>query len=223
MSTSYLPSRDADVPAWMDNFINYAGVNAAALGLTPAQVTDIGDLEASFVDALASHNAAQIAAKAARQDKDAKRKALFAATRALVNIVQHHPGVTDTQREALGISIPKGNKTPVPVPSARPDPDVAQIDELTHTLRIVNSDTNKTAKPDGVSGTEVWMKVVPAGQPAPVNPEDLDFAGFTTTAKFVRDFDGGDAGKTAYYRTRYLNTRGEHGPWGNQVAATVAA
>jgi hypothetical protein len=223
MAKSYLPERDADVAAWVTNFTTYAAANAAALGLTTTQVEAVESLGNDFDTALAAHNAAQVAAKTAREVKDAGRTALYASIRALVKVIQAHPGVTDAQRQALGITVPKTNKTPVPPPTDRPDPDVHEIDELTHTLRIVNSDTNKATKPEGVSGVEVWMKLVPAGDPAPVNPDELEFAGFTTTSKFVRDFDGTDAGKTAFYRTRYLSTRGEHGPWGNQVGATVAA
>lgn len=223
MATGYLPSRENDVPGWVTNFTSFATLHLAALGVTIDQVDVVSAAGTDFNAALAAHDAAQVAAKSARGAKDTAKKNLFTEIRSLVKIIQAHPGVTDEQRLALGINVPKDNRTPVPVPTARPDPDVRDIDELTHTLRLVDSETNKTAKPAGVAGIEIWGKVVPPGDPAPVSPDELSFIGYTTTSKFVRDFDGPQIGHTAYYRTRYLNTRGEHGPWGNQVGATVAA
>ena len=36
-------------------------------------------------------------------------------------------------------------------------------------------------------------------------------------------FNAGDGGKTAVYRPRWVNTRGEKGPWSEIATATVAA
>jgi hypothetical protein len=41
--------------------------------------------------------------------------------------------------------------------------------------------------------------------------------------KLTQSFAGSDTGKTAYYLSRWVNTRGEKGPWGSMVAATIAA
>jgi hypothetical protein len=39
---------------------------------------------------------------------------------------------------------------------------------------------------------------------------------------YVAEFEGKDAGKTAYYMLRWVTTRGEKGPWSETVAATIA-
>ena len=183
----------------------------------------ISGLGVDYQNALTAHVAAQVAAKSAREGKDDAKKALYSGIRSLVKIVQARPGLTDSQRAALGISIPKDSRTPVPPPTARPEPQIRDIAEFEHVLRIVDAETNKVAKPEGVGGVEVWMKVVPSGDAAPVDPDELEFAGYTTSSKYVQSFAGNEVGHTAYYRTRYLNTRGERGPWGNQIAATIAA
>src|SRR5665213_1643598 len=43
------------------------------------------------------------------------------------------------------------------------------------------------------------------------------------TGKFLYriDFDETDFGKTANYKARYVNTRGEKGPWSNVITALV--
>ena len=41
MPRYYIPARDADFEAWYVNYLTYAAANAAALGLSPAQVLDL--------------------------------------------------------------------------------------------------------------------------------------------------------------------------------------
>ena len=94
---------------------------------------------------------------------------------------------------------------------------------LTHVLKLIDSDSDKASKPDGVDGAEIYLKIVPTGDPAPANPNELTFAGVATTSKVTRTFDAEDAGKTCYYRMRWVNTTGKPGPWGQQVGATIAA
>ena len=45
----------------------------------------------------------------------------------------------------------------------------------------------------------------------------------TTRPSFRAEFKAGDGGKTAVYMTRWINTRGEKGPWSEITTATVAA
>ncbi|NOS99123.1 MAG: hypothetical protein HOP29_00670 [Phycisphaerales bacterium] len=44
-----------------------------------------------------------------------------------------------------------------------------------------------------------------------------------TRTPCVLDFDGPDGGKNAHYLLRWVNTRGEKGPWSETATATVGA
>ena len=72
-------------------------------------------------------------------------------------------------------------------------------------------------------GAEVWVKLVDADQPTPTDPNSLSFLTMTTRPSFRAEFMAGDGGKTAVYMTRWVNTRGEKGPWSEITTATVAA
>jgi hypothetical protein len=37
----------------------------------------------------------------------------------------------------------------------------------------------------------------------------------------MAEFDGSQAGKTAYYMLRWVSTRGETGPWSQTVSGTI--
>ncbi len=79
------------------------------------------------------------------------------------------------------------------------------------------------ARPKGVLGAEVWVKLVDAGQPAPTDPAVLSFLTLTTRPTVRTEFKAMDGGKTAVYMLRWVNTRGEKGPWSEICSATVAA
>ena len=97
---------------------------------------------------------------------------------------------------------------------------------LTHHLRLVDESTPTRrggARPAGVHGAEVWVKLVDADQPTPTDPSALSFLTLTTRPSFRAEFKPGDGGKTAVYMSRWVNTRGEKGAWSEITAATVAA
>jgi hypothetical protein len=66
----------------------------------------------------------------------------------------------------------------------------------------------------------VWVKV---GGPAPTDPSELTYLATDTKTPYTAAFDGVDGGKIAYYMLRWVNSRGERGPWSQTVAATVTA
>jgi hypothetical protein len=74
-----------------------------------------------------------------------------------------------------------------------------------------------------VLGAEVWVKLVDADSPAPTDPAALTFLTMTTKPSFRADFKPGEGGKTAVYMARWVNTRGEKGPWSEITTAPVAA
>jgi len=69
----------------------------------------------------------------------------------------------------------------------------------------------------------VWVKLVDADQTAPTDPAALTFLTMTTRPSFRAEFKTGEDGKTAVSVARWVNTRGEKGPWSDVTTATVAA
>jgi len=121
-------------------------------------------------------------------------------------------------------ALSKSQPGPAPAPTTRPLALVQSGQRLTHQLRLVDESTpTRRARPAGVLGAEVWVKLVDADQPTPTNPAALTFLTMTTKPTFRADFKPGEGGKTAVYMARWINTRGEKGPWSEITTATVAA
>lgn len=219
MTQDWLPAADTDLTAWVQNFLTYAGANFAGLGL---DAPDLAPLQARFAawgPAYADHVAAQTTAQSARQHKDTARENIEAALRPLVGRIQATPAVTDAQREALGITVRSTTRTAVGPPTTRPVATVDTSQRLRHTISFVDELTpTSRAKPDGVSGCEVWVKV---GNPPPADLSELRYLATDTRTPYVAEFDGADAGKTAYYMLRWVSTRSEPGPWSQTVSGTI--
>ena len=150
--------------------------------------------------------------------------ALEKQVRPVTNFVQGYPKTTNADRAEMGITVRDTSPTPAPAPSSRPLALVESGQRLTHQLRLVDESTpTRRARPAGVLGAEVWVKLVDADQPAPTDPAALTFLTMTTKPSFRAEFKAGEGGKTAVYMARWVNTRGEKGPWSEITTATVAA
>jgi hypothetical protein len=218
---SYLPSRLADRMLWLANFVAQLNATGVNYGFTTSEKAAMGTALADLQMTVDANADAQEQARVARQEQEAALAAFLVTVRAAVRRLQAAPAMTDAARAQYQITIPDTSRTPVPPPTARPLADVDVSDRLEHTLRYHTAeDPARRARPDGVAGVRVYLKI---GGDAPPAPEQMDLGGFTTRDSFTKTFTGADAGKTVWYCGVYYNTRGETGPWGPVVAATVAA
>lgn len=217
--SDYIPSGDAEFNTWQTNFINNLSESKAELGLTDAEIASIKASQGEWASAYDSHIAAKAAAEGARQAKTDARASYEAALRSMARRVQSSVVATDKHRAQLGLNVKESTRTSAGVPATRP---VAQVDtsqRLRHTISFADESTPSVrAKPAGVMGCEIWSKI---GEPAPTDPSQLHFLGLDTSTPYLVQFGGEDAGKTAHYMLRWVNKKGEQGPWSQTVSATI--
>lgn len=221
MAGDYLPRTDAALAAWTQNFVDVVNANLAAYGVTALEVQPIENSLTIFEGALQSQLAAIADAQSKTQLKDDQRAILEGQIRPLVRKIQAHPTVGDPMRAAAGITVPDTDPTPVGPPTTAPKGTVDTSQRLRHTIHFTDVTTpNSKAKPAGVRGVEIWVKI---GEPLPTDPSELSFITLDSRTPHVIDFDGEDGGKMATYWLRWVSTRGEPGPWGQFVCATITA
>ena len=217
----YIPGGDAAFDTWQTNFVTYVNANLANLGLVAADVVSLNAAAATWTADYPALTAAQAAAQAARQTKDAARVGLEGAVRPLVRQLQASPDVDDAERAAMGLTVPDADAAPIGPPVTRPVVAVDTSQRLQHTIRFADEATpTSLAKPAGVMGAELWVKV---GDPAPVDPNELTFLSVDTRTPYVTTYPGDDGGVTAHYMLRWVSTTGERGPWSETASATIAA
>ncbi|MBI9015961.1 MAG: hypothetical protein JEZ07_01745 [Phycisphaerae bacterium] len=219
--SDYIPRGDAEFQLWLQNFTAYANEHLADLGLETADIAPIINDLAAFANAMDTHIAARQAAQAARQTKNAARTQAESAARALVRQLQASPVVDNTEKTALGITVPGQNHHSGGI-ETRPIGSVDTSQRLRHEIRFVDEATpTRRAKPAGVMGCEIWVKVSVPGDPAPIGPDELSFVTLDTASPYIVEYDGADGGKTAHYMLRWVKTNGQKGPWSETVSATI--
>ena len=210
-----IPHSDAEFDLWQDNYVEIVQTKATDFGIPVDEVTKVTDKQAIWVK---DYGAAK--SKNNRDSGDVKAKddakADYTATlRAFTKeYLAHNHLVTDADRLHLGITVQSGTHTPVAEPTTAP---VATIDFsvlLQHSLSFIDSATpTSKAKPYGVNGAEVWRKMS--------DGTDYIYLGTCTRTPYTVKFADSDAAKTASYKLRWVNTKGQQGPWSAVVSSLV--
>jgi len=225
MAKDYIPASDTEFLAWAANFVTYSGAHLVELGIGPPNIVPIAAGRADFDTKLSANVTAQQAAQSARQAKDDSRDTFETAIRQLVRQLQASGKVDDAERAALGITIPDTTRTVAAGGiNTRPIGAVDTSQRLRHEIRFSDEATpTKRAKPAGVMGCEIWVKVSATGEAAPSSADELSFVAMDTASPYTVEYDGANGGKTAHYMLRWVKSGGEKGPWSETISATITA
>jgi len=221
----YIPGSDNDFQAWVANFVTYASAHLIDLGIAPGDIIPISTAQTDFDTKFSDNVTAQQAAQSARQAKDASRDTLESAIRQLVRQLQASGDVDDAERAALGITVPDTILTTASGDiTTRPIGAVDTSQRLRHEIRFSDEATpTRRARPAGIMGCEIWVKVAAQGEAPPADPDELSFVAMDTASPYIVEYDGADGGKTAHYMLRWVKTGGEKGPWSETISATITA
>lgn len=98
---------DAELLAWAQNFVAVANVNPVPYGATAAQVQALEGLADDLRGKVAARQTAEDAAKAATMAQNDSRSALVPDASYLNTIIKANKNVSDANKAALGIDVPK--------------------------------------------------------------------------------------------------------------------
>lgn len=220
-SKDYIPRPDAEFNNWQTRFVNELRASPEAYGLKESELELLiraqAEWQASYLASIESRAAFEAASRA----KDSARNALERPARAFTQQIQKRTVTTDMQRATLGITQTAQARKPASVPTTRPIARVDTGERLTHIIHFTDEQTQTSrARPEGVMGCEIWNKI---GGTAPTDQKELAFVFMDTVAPHKITYTGDDAGKVAHYMLRWINTKGEAGPWSRTVSATIPA
>ncbi|MEX2244084.1 MAG: fibronectin type III domain-containing protein, partial [Fimbriimonadaceae bacterium] len=94
---------DAELEAYADNFAAFADANAAALGLSPAQVAELQSLAAGYKDDRLAQTTSHDAARAATETKNASERALVAQIGTYAGMWRANPALPESLLLGAGI------------------------------------------------------------------------------------------------------------------------
>ncbi len=217
----YIPQNDAEFNLWQSNLVSITEPNLTDWGISTDDFTALQTLQSAWTTTFGKASNKQNRTSADVQAKDDAREDYEKQLRIFVaQWLASNTSVPDSERERMGLTVRSGTRTAAPVPSTSPVGTIDFSVRLQHTIHFFDEATPTTrAKPAGVHGCQIWMKI--DGDP-PADASELSFLATDTRTPYTRTFDGQYAGKTVYYRLRWVNTRGEAGPWSSIISAIVA-
>lgn len=221
MPRDFLPQNDSEFDNWQRLFESYLNANLAALGVDPLD-PDLAAINAAAADwqaKLPAHRTKRNEAQAARQDKDDSKRAYEEAIRRMTRRLQVSAAVGDDERAGLGIPRRDTIRTRPAAPASNPILQIDTSSRLQLTIRFRDSDNAAPrARPKGVLGCELWIKI---GGDLPQGLHDFTFLALAPCTPYIARFDGAQTNHTAYFIARWMNTRGEFGPWSTITSATI--
>lgn len=216
----YIPKTDAEFNVWQFNLIQILLDNATAWGIPEEVIASLIAAQARWATA---YNKASNKQNRTAADVITKNEAGDDFTKAIRDTVQQwlvrNPKVIDADRVRMGITVRSTSHTPVPPPESFPVGSVDFSVRLQHSISFYDeSSAHSNAKPEGVSGCEIYLKT--DGE-APKSVEEMSFQGTCSASPFVVKFDANKAGKIAWYWLRWVNRKGETGPWSTVLSAMI--
>lgn len=220
MPTDYIPSQDADFAQFLQTFSAALTNNPTGYGVSTAMLADLSTKQAAWGNSWDGFKTAEDDFHTAATLKDQNHVPIEMLVRQLAQSIQNNPAVTDEMRRAADLPVYKTTRTPAQVPSTTPT--LQKVDTSTRgILRLFIADSTtpeKRSKPAGVQFCEIREQI---GGTEPVNPDSMAFLAAETRPPYRADFDSPDVGKTVYFALRWVNTRGEPGPWSQIFSAVV--
>lgn len=212
----FIPRGDAEAIAHGRNLLLYVSANLAALNLNAG---DEDELKDSLDDFELKYNTAvtkKAESESAIVAKDASRQTYESVLRKFNTDMKN---VGDAHRAAMNLTVTDTVKTSVGVPTSHPVAEIETSQKLLHIIHFRDEFTpNSKAKPDGVQTAQIWIKI---GGAPPIDYKECQYLADDSRTPYNCPFDGADVGKTAYYLLRWINTKGEPGPWSPLAQGTI--
>lgn len=180
--------------------------------------TAVGEMETVFDE----HAATRLQMKSLTQRKDKVFRQVRDLLKKSTREVRGKPETTEAQLKALGLQPYDATRTTAALPENAPHLMTEIEKNRRHTLHIRQrvGGATKKAKPRGVLGAEIWLRVGDAGV---LGEDNYRYLGMASSGTFTFQHDAADIGKQAFYIARWLNRKGERGGWSDTAAATIAA
>jgi len=218
---TYLPQNDAEFNTWQANLLEIAEPNLELWGIIAADFNKLKPLQGKWADAYAqAENKNDRTSPEVRDKEDARAAYEKELRKFYISWLSNNSRVSNSDRERMGLTVKLETRTRISKPDTSPVGTIDFSKRMQHEIHYVDQATpGKKAKPEGTHGCEVWMKI---DGTAPVEASELSYVTTATRSPCIATFEGKSAGKTAWYWLRWVNRRGETGPWSSPVSATVA-
>lgn len=216
----YIPQTDWGFKSWLQNFSTLITADPGRYGLTSADASIISNQNTQYaaafdtVQTVLGKNASTVG------QKDAIKASAKGTCRVYAMIIKANQGVTNEDKLALGIHVNDPTKTPIPQPDSSPLLNIVAAFSGEHVIRYADENTpDRKAKPAGATHVQINRHIAVSVNP---DPTGSDLVGLFSRQPVNVTCMPADVGRTATYFGRWVNAKGQMGPWGLPAAMTIA-
>lgn len=221
VAAPYIPSRNANFVAWLQNFSTLITASPGTYGLLAGDATTIAAQYAivaadfAIISSPSTKTAATVSAF-----NTAKINAL-AIVRPYALTVSYNAGVSSSNKIALGVNPRTSVPTPITTPTTSPVLTAQSTSTAGTILRYRDATASPSvkSKPYGVIAIQIFASV---SVTAITDPDLLIYQANVTKSPYTLALGSGDAGKTAYIAARWVTRKGLIGPWSSVINYVVA-
>jgi hypothetical protein len=216
----YIPRKNVDFITWVTNFLKYLYSSISRFNFPPDEYQKLVMRRDDLVQKFEAAENPSTRTPLAIQARNSARKTLEKMLRSVVKeFLTFNRAVTDEDRIGLGLRIYKSTRTPSSVADESPDIDVDTSTPGRVGIHFFEkSSRHKKAKPAGQAAVEVaWI----ISDTLPTRWDQLLHSDINTNSPYILSFENDRRGKTVYFALRWVNTRGEKGPWTKIESAII--
>lgn len=212
MSTSYIPAKEADLSAWLQNFSTLITATPATYGLTSGDASLIATAVANWTTAYNLTTSPTTKTATTVSAKNTQKVIVLAIARPYAQMIANNAGVSSANKIAVGVNPKTNTPTPIPTPTTNPvlTCDLSGNMYLIIRYRDSSASPSVKAKPFGAKALQIYSQT----STTPVtDPTELPYIRNITKSPFQLPFDSSDVGKKAYMASRWVTATGEVSPW----------
>ena len=218
-SRDYISTSDNGLLDFAKNISLYGSSKCSKWGVPnpESMITDLLDDYEAKLNKSKQPNSGDLDKKA----KNVAKEKLIKALRSYIQgFVARNPNVTDEDKLAMRLPVYDKEPTPVGKPLGEAEADVKYLGKKVMQLYIKHVEgTPLDEKAD--YGYKIYYGIYADSDTQPASGKDLHEHKFTRRKKEIFEFTPEDAKKTVYFCIRYENSKGETGPWGPMISATI--
>ena len=221
MADKFIPAEDGLALTFMQHFAAIIQIAPAVYMLTAADATTISTAVDAFAASYSLATSKPTRTSITVGEKDADRMSAEQIVRQYASLIRPNAGISDGDKEAIGVNPPNPDRTPINVPATSPLLNVIGATPGSHTVRYADTSTpDSAAKPFGAANLQLFVAV---GEVSSDDPNDALFYGAFTKNPVPVAFAPDQNGKQATYFARWADRKGAVGPWSLAVSMAIAA
>jgi len=219
----YIPRQDAQFLAWANAFVNRLQNNQGVYMVSQQDCDALSSALALFSAAFALVSDSGTRTPGAVAQKDLARNNAEGLCRHFAIEIKNNNGISYEAKVDLGINPPNNTRTPIDPPDTSPILEVIASTPGLQTIRYADSMTPaKRGKPFGATSIQLFIGIADANVII-TDPADAVFYGAFTKNPVAVAYSAADNGKQATVYGRWVNAKGETGPWSNPATFIIGS